>query len=32
VALDPSSDRALAVWRGEAGSIEFSVRGSTRGP
>jgi hypothetical protein len=32
VALDPSSDRALAVWQGEAGSIEFSVRGSTRGP
>ena len=32
VALDPSSDRALAVWQGEAGSIEFSVGVGTRGP
>jgi hypothetical protein len=26
VALDPSSDHALAVWQGEAGTIEYSIR------
>jgi hypothetical protein len=26
VAFDPSSDRALAVWQGEAGAVEYSVR------
>jgi hypothetical protein len=27
VALDPSSDRAVAVWQGEAGAIEYAIRG-----
>jgi hypothetical protein len=32
VALDPKSDRAVAVWQGEAGAIEYSVRGGGRRP
>ena len=32
VALDPSSDRALAVWQGEAAKIEYSIRGASTGP
>jgi hypothetical protein len=26
VAFDPDSDRAVAVWQGEAGAIEYSIR------
>ncbi len=26
VAFDPGSDRAVAVWQGEAGAIEYSIR------
>ncbi len=32
VALDPASDRAVAVWQGEAGKIEYSVRGGASSP
>ena len=32
VALDPGSDRAVAVWRGEAGAIEYSIRSSGKSP
>ena len=31
-AIDPSSDRAVAVWRDEAGSIEYSLSGESQGP
>lgn len=27
VALDPTSDRAIALWRGASGAIEYAVRG-----
>jgi hypothetical protein len=32
VALDPESDRAVAVWQGEAGTIEYSIGGRAPGP
>jgi hypothetical protein len=32
VALDPRSDRAVAVWQGEAGAIEYSLRSGGRRP
>jgi hypothetical protein len=32
VALDPQSDRAVAVWQGEAGAIEYSIGGASAGP
>jgi hypothetical protein len=32
VALDPSSDRAVAVWQGEAAKIEYSIRSASKGP
>lgn len=32
VALDPESDRGVAVWQGEAGAIEYSVRGGALTP
>jgi hypothetical protein len=32
VALDPNSDRAVAVWRGEASAIEYSIRGTEGDP
>ncbi len=32
VAIDPKSDRAVAVWQGEAGAIEYSIRAATAGP
>jgi hypothetical protein len=32
VAFDPASDRAVAVWQGEAGRIEYSIRGRAAGP
>ena len=32
VALDPDSDRAVAVWQGEAATIEYSIRSSAPGP
>jgi hypothetical protein len=32
VALDPDSDRAVAVWRGEASAIEYSIRGAEGNP
>ena len=32
VALDPRSDRAMAVWLGEAATIEYSIRGAGLGP
>ncbi len=32
VAIDPESDRAVAVWRGEAAAIEYSIRASAAGP
>jgi hypothetical protein len=31
VALDPDSDRAVAVWQGEAATIEYSIRESGSG-
>lgn len=32
IALDPSSDRAVAAWQGEAGAIEYSIRGAGASP
>jgi len=32
VALDPQSDLAVAVWRGEGGTIEYSIRGYASHP
>ena len=32
VALDPDSDRAVAVWQGEAATIEYSIRSGAPGP
>jgi len=32
VALDPSSDRAVAAWQGEAATIEYSIRSASSGP
>ncbi len=32
VAFDPDSDRAVAVWRGQAAAIEYSVRTVGAGP
>jgi hypothetical protein len=32
VAFDPSSDRAVAAWQGEAGTIDYSIRGAEAGP
>jgi hypothetical protein len=32
VALDPDSDRAVAVWQGEAAAIEYSIRSDAQGP
>jgi hypothetical protein len=32
VAFDPASDRAVAVWQGEAARIEYSIRGRVAGP
>jgi hypothetical protein len=32
VAIDPDSDRAVAVWRGEADAIEYAVRAATATP
>jgi hypothetical protein len=32
VALDPRSDRAVAVWQGEAGATEYSIRTAGRQP
>jgi hypothetical protein len=29
VALDPDSDRAVAAWQGEAGTIEYSIRATS---
>jgi hypothetical protein len=31
-AIDPASDRAVAVWRGQAGAIEYSLSGPSAGP
>ncbi len=31
-ALDPASDRAVAVWQGEAATIEYSIRTGGTGP
>lgn len=30
VALDPANDRAVAVWQGEAATIEYSIRTATQ--
>jgi hypothetical protein len=32
VAIDPDDDAAVAVWQGEAGAIEYSVRSPSRAP
>jgi hypothetical protein len=32
LAVDPDSDRAIAVWRGQAGAIEYSISGQSAGP
>lgn len=32
VAFDPDSDRAVAVWQGEAGTIEYSIRTAGKSP
>jgi hypothetical protein len=32
VAVDPSSDRAVAAWQGEGGAIEYSIRDPPPGP
>jgi hypothetical protein len=32
VAFDPNSDRAVAVWRGEAAAIEYSIRAAATAP
>ncbi len=31
VAFDPDSDRAVAVWQGEAGAIEYAIRSIEKG-
>lgn len=31
VAFDPNSDRAVAAWQGEAGTIDYSIRGTEAG-
>lgn len=31
VAFDPASDRALALWRGEGGAVDYAIRASSRG-
>ena len=30
VAFDPASDRALALWRGERGAVQYAIRASSR--
>jgi hypothetical protein len=30
LAFDPASDRALALWRGEGGGVEYAIRASSR--
>jgi hypothetical protein len=32
VAFDPDSDRAVAVWQGEAGAIEYAIRTAGKSP
>lgn len=32
VAIDPDNDRAVAVWRGEADAVEYSIRAATAAP
>ena len=32
IAIDPDSDRAIAVWRGQAGAIEYSLGAQSAGP
>jgi hypothetical protein len=32
VAFDPDSDRAVAVWQGEAGALEYSIRTAGKRP
>jgi hypothetical protein len=32
VALDPASDRAVAVWRGPGGRLQYALRGSPATP
>jgi hypothetical protein len=32
VAFDPDSDRAVAVWRGEAAAVEYSIRAAATAP
>jgi hypothetical protein len=32
LAIDPGSGRAIAVWRGQAGAIEYSLSGPSAGP
>lgn len=32
VAFDPTSDRAVLAWQGEAGTIDYSIRGAEAGP
>jgi hypothetical protein len=32
VALDPASDRAIALWRGAGGAIEYAIRASPPAP
>jgi hypothetical protein len=32
VAFDPADGRAIAVWQGEAGATEYSIRASAAGP
>lgn len=32
VAVDPDSDRAVAVWRGQGGAVEYSLSGQGAGP
>ena len=32
VALDPASDRALALWRGEGARVEYAIRTGPSGP
>jgi hypothetical protein len=31
-AFDPNGDRAVAVWQGEAGAIDYSIRGTEASP
>ncbi len=30
LAFDPASDRALALWRGEGGAVEYAIRAGAR--